>query len=56
MRPRPGKESRVSDEPIKFIAEVLSGTASMADLCRRFGISRKTGYKWILGYRRLFER
>ncbi len=42
----PWKESRASDERLKFIAEVLSGNASLADLCRRFDISRKTGYKW----------
>jgi len=39
-------ETRVADERLKFIAEVLSGEERMADLCRRFGISRKTGYKW----------
>jgi putative transposase len=41
----PWKESRASDERLKFIAEVLSGNASMAELCRRFDISRKTRYK-----------
>ena len=32
------------DERVKFVARRLAGEA-MADLCREFGISRKTGYK-----------
>lgn len=32
------------DEKLKFIARVLDGE-KMAELCREFGISRKTGYK-----------
>ena len=32
------------DEGVKFVARRLAGEP-MADLCREFGISRKTGYK-----------
>ena len=32
------------DERLQFVARRLAGEA-MADLCREFGISRKTGYK-----------
>jgi Helix-turn-helix domain len=32
------------DERLKFVARRLAGEP-MADLCREFGISRKTGYK-----------
>jgi putative transposase len=32
------------DERMQFVARRLAGEA-MADLCREFGISRKTGYK-----------
>jgi putative transposase len=46
----PWKESRASDERLKFIAEILSGDFTMTDLCRRFDVSRKTGYKWKKGY------
>ncbi len=46
----PWKESRASDERLKFIAEALSGDSSMTDLCRHFGVSRKTGYKWKKRY------
>ncbi len=43
----PSKESRIADERIKFIADVLRGDHGMTDLCRIYNISRKTGYKWI---------
>ena len=46
----PWKESQSSDERLKFIAQVLSGDSTMTDLCRRFGVSRKTGYKWKSRY------
>ena len=32
------------DERLQFVARRLAGE-QMADLCREFGISRKTGYK-----------
>src|SRR6201988_522996 len=40
----PWKECSVMDERVKFVARRLGGEP-MADLCREFGISRKTGYK-----------
>lgn len=47
----PWKETSVIDERIRFISFVLEGGLSMSDLCREFGISRKTGYKLIHRYR-----
>ena len=38
------------DQRVQFIVEALQGPSSMADLCRTFGISRKTGYKWLGRY------
>jgi transposase-like protein len=32
---------------MRFIREHQRGEESLASLCRRFGISRKTGYKWL---------
>ena len=32
------------DERLRFVAKLLDGEA-MTDVCREFGISRKTGYK-----------
>jgi len=37
------------DERLKFIAGLLDGE-KMAVLCRRFGVSRKTGYKILDRY------
>jgi len=43
----PWKECSVMDERVKFVARRPGGEA-MADLCREFGISRKTGYKILV--------
>jgi transposase InsO family protein len=40
----PWKECSVMDERLRFIAQLLDGEP-MTELCRAFGISRKTGYK-----------
>jgi len=40
----PWKESSVMEERLRFIARLLEGE-SMSEVCRSFGISRKTGYK-----------
>lgn len=45
------KVKSVMDQRVKFIAEVLEGSRSFAAICRRFGISRTTGYKWSKRYR-----
>mgnify|MGYP001172697119 CR=1 FL=1 len=37
-------------ERVKFIAAYLEYEACFADLCRDFGVSRKTGYKWVRRY------
>lgn len=39
------------DERMKFVGMYLSQEWSMSALCRDFGVSRKTGYKWIERYR-----
>ena len=40
----PWKESSVMDERVRFVARLLEGE-QMSQMCREFGISRKTGYK-----------
>jgi transposase len=40
----PWKECSVMDERLQFVARRRAGEG-MAELCRQFGISRKTGYK-----------
>ena len=45
----PWKESHLMDERIQFISRLLDGER-MSDLCREFGISRKTGHKFHSRY------
>ena len=44
------KDSSVMDERLRFVARLLDGE-SMSDVCREFGISRKTGYKILNRYK-----
>jgi len=44
----PWKASSVMEERLRFVARLLDGE-TMTEVCRVFGISRKTGYK-------IFER
>lgn len=46
----PWKECSVMEERLRFVARILEGE-SMTDVCREFGISRKTGYKLMERYR-----
>lgn len=47
----PWKTSTPVDQRVQFIAAVGSDPdSSFSELCRRFGISRKTGYKWLARY------
>jgi transposase InsO family protein len=41
------KETRVQDERARFVLEADAEEVALAELCREYGISRKTGYKWI---------
>lgn len=41
------KEVNPMQQKILFIADYLRQTSNLSDLCSRYGISRKTGYKWI---------
>ena len=38
------------DERVEFIVLYRRGEYSMSALCREFGISRKTGYKYVQRY------
>jgi len=47
----PWEETCVMDERLRFVAAAQEKKESMAELCRRFGISRKTGYKLVDRYK-----
>jgi putative transposase len=42
----PWKEQSALEERKEFIAEWQQGEESLAEICRRHGVSRPTGYKW----------
>lgn len=44
-------ETCAMDERMRFVLAVEREEESMAALCRRFGVSRKSGYKWLGRYR-----
>ena len=47
----PWKETCPMDEKLSFVAACLRGDLPMVVLCEEYGISRKTGYKWLGRYR-----
>jgi transposase-like protein len=40
------------DQRTQFIADYLREVLTVTDLCDLYGVSRKTGYKWIDRYLR----
>jgi putative transposase len=48
----PWRETEPMRERKRFILEASGGLFSHAELCRRHGVSRKTGYKWLERYER----
>ena len=46
----PWKETNGMEERLKFIASYLEAKEPFSCLCERFGVSRKTGYKWVGRY------
>jgi len=46
----PWKEVNPMDQKLLFIADWLRETDNFSNLCRCYGISRKTGYKWVARY------
>ena len=44
------RESSAMDERLRFVQDVHRPGWSIAELCRRYAVSRKTGYKWLARY------
>jgi transposase InsO family protein len=38
------------DERLQFVRDALSDRFSMSELCARYGVSRRIGYKWLARY------
>ena len=46
----PWQETRPMDQRLEFVADHQRGLYAMAELCARYGVSRKTGSKWLARY------
>src|SRR5438128_11215889 len=46
----PWREASPMDQRTQFIADHLRDVRSITELCALYGVSRKTGYKWIDRY------
>jgi putative transposase len=46
----PWRHTSPMDQKMQFIADYLRQTLSIIELCELYGVSRKTGYKWIERY------
>jgi putative transposase len=46
----PWSEACRMDERARFVRDAFSDYFTMTELCARYGISRKTGYKWLKRY------
>src|ERR1700761_4685046 len=46
----PWKETWAMEERMRFVLAMREDGSVMAQVCRAFGISRETGYKWLARY------
>src|SRR5262245_30100085 len=46
----PWKESVAMEERLRFIRDAQSDRFTMSELCARYGVSRRVGYKWLARY------
>ena len=47
----PWKDLRPMNERVLFVADYVRELYDFTELCARYGVSRKTGYKWVERYR-----
>ena len=45
------KATCAMEERFRFVEDWKRDEESVAEVCRRYGVSRQTGYKWIVRYR-----
>jgi putative transposase len=43
-------ETCAMDQRMRFVLTVEKRVENFAEICRRVGVSRKTGYKWLARY------
>ena len=47
----PWREAEAVNLRQEFVLKSLSGAVDFGDLCREYGVSRKTGYKWVARFK-----
>jgi transposase InsO family protein len=47
----PWLEINVREQRMQFVIEAIAPDATLSAVCRKYGISRKTGYRWVARYR-----
>jgi transposase InsO family protein len=47
----PFKKTTAMDQKQQFIGEWIGGELDLSKLCRKYGVSRPTGYKWVNRYK-----
>ena len=52
----PWQETCVRNERTRFVVDWERKLESMAELCRCYGVSRRTGYKWLQRYQQQGDR
>ena len=45
------RETCAMEERMRFVMAAVDNAEPFAMVCRRFGVSRKVGYKWLERYR-----
>jgi putative transposase len=48
----PWSETSAVNEGARFVLEASEGWTSMTELCERYRISRRVGYKWLERFQR----
>ena len=43
----PWKETQKMDQKVMFVQQALNPQTNFRQLCREYGVSAKTGYKWM---------
>src|SRR5688572_29847409 len=46
----PWRETSPMEQRMEFVREYESGLFTMTELAAQYGVSRKTGYKWVAAY------
>ncbi len=47
----PWREAEAVNLRQEFVLKSLSGSVDFGNLCQEYGVSRKTGYKWVARFR-----